>query len=135
MRFTKTQMRCVHLVVWSKQCVMSESKCLIVFLEGIHNSALICSGIKRMMDGCLTNADKITTYNFLKETYYATRLLINEITKTSAKTSTKNQEKLDDSKVNNPCSVAMPNEMEQKGIIWTLLLRIKEQIRMTMMTS
>ncbi len=86
----------------------------------------------------LTNADKITTYNFLEETYYATRLLIfsiNEITKTSAKTCTKNQEKFDDGEVNNACSVAPPKEMEQKSVIRTLLLRIKEQIQITMMTS
>ncbi len=65
----------------------------------------------------LTNADKITTYNFLEETYYTTRLLIcfiNEITKNLAKTCSKNQEKLDDGKVHNACSVASPNEMEQK---------------------
>ncbi len=52
----------------------------------------------------LTNANKVTTYNFLEESYCITRLLIffiNEITKT-----TKNQEKFDDGKVNNVCSVA-----------------------------
>ncbi len=64
----------------------------------------------------LTNADKITIYNFLEETYYATRLLIffiNEITKTSAKTHAKNQKKFDDGKVNKACFVAPHNEMEQ----------------------
>ncbi len=86
----------------------------------------------------LTNTDKITTCNFLEETYYATRLLIffiNEITKTSAKTRTKNREKFDNGKVNSACFVASPNETEQKNMIRTLLLRIKEQIRITMMTS
>ncbi len=60
----------------------------------------------------LKNIDKITTYNFLEGTYYATRLLIfftNEISKTAAKTHTKNQEKFDDSKVDDACSVAPPN--------------------------
>ncbi len=60
---------------------------------------------------------RITIYNFLEETYYSTRLLIffvNEITKTSIKTRTKNQEKFDSGKVNNACSVAPPNKMEQK---------------------
>ncbi len=86
----------------------------------------------------LTNADKITTNNFLEEIYYTTRLLIffiNEITKTSAKTRTKNQENLDDGKINNVCSVAPPNKTEQKSMIRALLHRIKEQIRITMMTS
>ncbi len=63
------------------------------------------------------NADKITTYNFLGETYYATWLLIffiNEITKTSAKTHAKNQKKkkIEDGKVENACSIAQPSEME-----------------------
>ncbi len=57
----------------------------------------------------LTNADKITTYNFLEETScYTTRMLIffiNEIMKISAKTCTKNQEKFYDGKVNNACSL------------------------------
>ncbi len=57
------------------------------------------------------------------------------MTKTSAKTSTKNQEEFDDGMVNIACSVAPSNEMEQKSMIPTLLLRIKEQIRITMMTS
>ncbi len=86
----------------------------------------------------LTNTDKIAIYNFLGETYDATRLLtlfINEITKTSAKTRSKNQEKFDNGKENNAGSVAPPNETEQKSMIRTLLLRIKEQIRITMMTS
>ncbi len=86
----------------------------------------------------LTNADKIITYNFLEETYYTARLLIfffNEITKISAKTPTKKQEKFKDGKVNNVRSVAPPNETEQKSMIRTLLLRIKEQIQITMMTS
>ncbi len=77
----------------------------------------------------LTNADKITTYNFLEETYYTTRLLIffiNEITKTSTKTRTKNPEKFDDGKINNACFVAPLNEMEQKIMIRTLSLLIKE---------
>ncbi len=59
-----------------------------------------------------TNADKITTYTVLEETYYTTRLLIffiNEITKTSAKTRIKTQEKFYDGKVNNACSVASRN--------------------------
>ncbi len=76
-----------------------------------------------------TNANKITTYNFLEETYYTTRLLIlfiNKITKTFAKTRTKNQKQFDDGKVNSECSVALPNETEQKSMIRTLSLRIKE---------
>ncbi len=69
------------------------------FLEENHDSVLVCSGIRRTMDGWmsleqgLTNADK-TTYNYLEETYCTTRLLrffINEI----------HQEKFDDGKVNN----------------------------------
>ncbi len=59
----------------------------------------------------LRNADKIATNNFLEETYYASRLLIffiNEITKTSAKTCTKNQKKFDEGTVT--CSVAPLNE-------------------------
>ncbi len=78
----------------------------------------------------LTNADNITTYNFLEETYYTTRLLtffINEIIKTSPKTRTQHQEKFEDGKVN--------NETEQKSMIRTLLLLIKEQIWITIMTS
>ncbi len=51
------------------------------------------------------------------------------------KCETKYQEKFDDSKVDNASSIAPPNEMEQKSMIRTLLLRIKEQIRITMMTS
>ncbi len=76
---------------------------LDAFLDEISDSVLVCTGIKRPMDErmsteqSLTNADKITTYNnSLEETYYATGLLIffiNEITKTSAETGTKNQEK------------------------------------------
>ncbi len=65
----------------------------------------------------LTNADQKSTYNFLEETYYTTRLLIffiNEVTKTSAKTRIKNQENFDGGKVNNACSVAPPDKMEQK---------------------
>ncbi len=73
----------------------------------------------------LTDADKITIYNFLSETYYSSILLIFFIiTKTSAKTRTKDQEKFDDGKVNNACSVAPPNETEQKSMIQILLLRI-----------
>ncbi len=86
----------------------------------------------------LTNTDKITTYNFLEETYYTTKLLIffiNEITKTFTKTRTKSQGKFDDGKVNNACSVALANKMEQKSMFRTLLLCIKEQIRITMMAS
>ncbi len=65
----------------------------------------------------MSTEQKITTYNFLDETYYTTRLLIffiNEITKTSAKTCTKNQEKFDDGKVSNTYSIAPPNKTEQK---------------------
>ncbi len=46
-----------------------------------------------------------------------------------------NQEKFDDLEVNNACSVAPPNETEQKRMIQTLSLRIKEQIRIIMMMS
>ncbi len=48
--------------------------------------------------------------------------------KTSAKTCAKNQETFHNGKVNNVCSVAPPNEMEQKCMVRILLLRIKEQI-------
>ncbi len=86
----------------------------------------------------LINTNKITTYNFLEGTYYTTRLLIffiNEMMKTSDKTRTKNPEKFDNSKVNNACSVAPPNETEQKNMIRTLLFRSKKQIWITTMTS
>ncbi len=85
----------------------------------------------------LTNTDKITYY-FLEETYYTTRLLIfciNKITKISAKTRTKNEKKFDNNKATNACSVAPTNETKQKSMIGTLLLRIKEQIWITMMAS
>ncbi len=96
-------------------------------------SSLLWSKCTSMMstEHSLRNTEKITTHNFLEETYDITRLLIffiNKITKTFAKTHTKNQEKFDDSKVNNACSVAPPNEMEQKSMIRPLLLCIKEQI-------
>ncbi len=55
----------------------------------------------------LTAIDKITTYNFLEETYYTSRLsifFINEITKISAE----NQETFDNGDVNNVCSVDPP---------------------------
>ncbi len=106
------------------------------FLEGINDSALVCSGIKGTMDGwmsteqSLTNTDKITTYNFLEETYYTNRLLIffiNEITKISGTTRTKNLQKFDNGEVNNACSVALPNEMEQKSIIQTLFSALKNR--------
>ncbi len=43
--------RCIRLVAWSKQCVTSQTKWLTVFWRGIHDSALVCSGIKeRWMD-------------------------------------------------------------------------------------
>ncbi len=54
--------------------------------------------------------------------------------KTSAKTCAKNQVTFDDGKVNNVCSVVPLKKMEQKSIIGTLLLHIKEQIQITMMT-
>ncbi len=38
--------RCVRLVARSKQCVTSEIKWLTFFWRGIHDSALVCSGIK-----------------------------------------------------------------------------------------
>ncbi len=47
----------------------------------------------------------------------------------------KNQEKFNDGEVNNAYSVAPPNKTEQKSVIQTLLLRNKEQIQITMMTS
>ncbi len=41
-----TTNRSVRLVARSKQCVTSEIKWLTVFWRGIHDSALVCSGIK-----------------------------------------------------------------------------------------
>ncbi len=43
--------RRVRLAAWSKHYVTSEIKWMTVFWRGIHDSALVCSGIKRMMDG------------------------------------------------------------------------------------
>ncbi len=63
----------------------------------------------------LTGVDKITTHNFMEETYYTTRLLIffnNEIMKTSNKTYAKNQETFYVGKINNVRSVAPPNETD-----------------------
>ncbi len=42
--------RRLRLVAWSKECVMSETKCLMVFFRGDSDSALVWSGIKRPMD-------------------------------------------------------------------------------------
>ncbi len=76
---------CVRWVTWSMQCVMSETKWLMVFFFFFFGGdSLFCSCLLRNLknngwmstEQSFTNASKITTYNFLKQTCYTTRLLM-----------------------------------------------------------